>query len=384
MKKILLVLVLIAFSASLATARAQTHPAQPALDELSAAGSQPDQPGPLARLSPRLKRRDILNAMRKVADWQLQESQGKYNIDWTYAALYDGLLAASVATGDSRYRDPVLEVARQNQWQLGPRLGHADDEAVGFTYLAFYAAHHDSAMLAPTRDNLDKVLARPDDPQHLLWWWCDALFMAPPVLAQLTIATGDQRYLHFMDHEWDMTTAALYDPAEHLYSRDKSFLAQREPNGKKVFWSRGNGWVLAGLALVIERLPSHSPLRRKYVALFRDMAARIAVLQPADGLWRASLLAPGAYPAPEISGSALFTFAIASGINQHLLEPRRFLPVVARSWAGMLTHVYASGRLGNIQPVGAAPGHFKPSSSYVYGVGAFLLAGSELSQMVSR
>jgi unsaturated rhamnogalacturonyl hydrolase len=384
MKKTLLVLVLIVFSASLATARAQTRPVQPALDELTAAGSQPDQPGPLAYLSPRLKRRDILNAMRKVADWQLQESQGKYNIDWTYAALYDGLLAASVATGDSRYRDPVLEVARQNRWELGPRLGHADDEAIGFTYLAFYATHHDPAMLVPTRDNLDKVLARPDDPHNLLWWWSDALYMSPPVLAQLSIATGDERYLQFMDHEWNLTTAGLYDPAEHLYYRDRRFLSQREPNGKKVFWSRGNGWVLAGLALVIQRLPAHSPLRRKYIALFRDMAVRVTVLQPADGLWRASLLDPGAYPAPEVSVTALFTFAIASGINQHILEPRRFLPVVARSWAGMLAHVYASGRLGNIQPVGAAPGHFKPSSSYVYGVGAFLLAGSELSQMVSR
>ena len=199
--------------------------------------------------------------MRKVADWQLQESEGKYNAGWTYAALYDGLLAASSATGDSRYSDRVLAVAQQNHWELGPRLGHADDEAIGFTYLAFYAEKHDPAMLAPTRDNLDKVLARPDDPQNLLWWWCDALYMAPPVLAQLTVATGDQRYVQFMDHEWDLTTAALYDPAEHLYYRDKSFLTMREPNGKKVFWSRGNGWVLAGLALVIERLPAHSPLR---------------------------------------------------------------------------------------------------------------------------
>ncbi len=388
MKSALLCVALIAVSASLAQARAQNPPAAPAapaLDELTAAGSQPDDPGPLANdLSTRLKRRDILKAMRKVADWQVQESEGKYNTGWTYAALYDGLLAASSATGDSGYSDRVLAVAQQNHWELGPRLGHADDEAIGFSYLALYAAKHDPAMLAPTRDNLDKVLARPDDPQNLLWWWCDALYMAPPVLAQLTVATGDQRYVQFMDHEWDLTTAALYDPAERLYYRDKSFLTAREPNGKKVFWSRGNGWVLAGLALVIERLPAHSPLRRKYIALFREMAARVAVLQPADGLWRASLLDPGAYPAPEISGTAFFTFAIASGLNQHILEPKRFLPVVARSWAGMLGHVYASGRLGNIQPIGAAPGQFKPSSSYVYGVGAFLLAGSELSQIASR
>ncbi|HUA16742.1 MAG TPA: glycoside hydrolase family 88 protein [Verrucomicrobiae bacterium] len=364
-------------------ASAQSPPAQAApIDEAHAAGSQPDDPGPLvADLSPRVKRHDILKVMRKVADWQLQEAEGKYNIQWTYAALYDGFLAASKATGDPRYRDRVLQVAEQNQWSLGPRSGHADDEAVGLTYLAFYADKHDPQMLAPTRDGMNAVLARPDDPENLLWWWCDALYMAAPVLAQLSAATRDPRYINFMDHEWTLTAAALYDPAEHLYYRDKRFLAMREPNGRRVFWSRGNGWVLASLALVIQRLPPDSLLRAKYVALYRSMAKRIATLQPTDGLWRASLLDPDAYPAPEISGTAFFTYAIGWGINNHILDREQYLPVVTRAWRGMLSHVYASGRLGNIQHIGAEPGKFKPSSSYVYGVGAFLMAGSELCHL---
>ena len=350
--------------------------------ELAAAGSQPDDPGSLANnLSSRLKRKDILTAMRKVADWQLREAEGKYNIQWTYAALYDGFLAASKATGDQRYRDRVLQVAEQNDWSLGPRVGHADDEAIGRTYLAFYADRLDPQMFAPTRDGMNKVLARPDDPDKLLWWWCDALYMAAPVLAQLTVATGDPRYIEFMDHEWDRTTAALYDPAEHLYYHDERFLTMREPNGHKVFWSRGNGWVLASLALVMQWLPHDSPLRAKFVSLYRAMAERIAALQPSDGLWRASLLDSDAYPAPETSSTAFFTYAIAWGINQHILDRKKYLSVVRRAWRGMLTHVYASGRLGNIQPIGGEPGKYKPSSSYVYGVGAFLMAGSELCQM---
>jgi unsaturated rhamnogalacturonyl hydrolase len=357
-------------------------PAAQSINELAAAGSQPDDPGPLAtNLSPRLKRRDILKAMRKVADWQLHEAEGKYNIQWTYAALYDGFLAASKATGDQRYHDRVLQVAEQNNWSLGPRVGHADDEAIGFTYLALYAEKLDPQMFALTRDGMNKVLARPDDPQNLLWWWCDALYMAAPVLAQLTLATGDPRYLDFMDREWNLTTTALYDPDEHLYYRDKRFLTMREPNGQKVFWSRGNGWDLAGLALVIQRLPGNSPLRVKYTSLYRSMAERIAPLQPPDGLWRASLLDPDDYPAPEISSTAFFTYAIAWGINQHILNRKKYLPVVTRAWRGMLTHIYASGRLGNIQPIGAEPGKYTPSSSYVYGVGAFLMAGSELCQI---
>ncbi len=144
----------------------QNPPAQAAqsADERAAAGSEPDDPGPLATdFSPRLKRRDILKAMKKVADWQLLEAEGKYNIQWTYAALYDGFLAVSKATGDQRYRNRVLQVAEQNHWSLGPRSGHADDEAIGLTYLTLYAETRDPQMFAPTREAMNKVLARPDN-----------------------------------------------------------------------------------------------------------------------------------------------------------------------------------------------------------------------------
>jgi rhamnogalacturonyl hydrolase YesR len=373
-----------------AGARGQNRPAQnvpfDAKAEGEAAGDQPGDPGPLATdLSPAIKRKAIIAAMKRVADWQLKQAEGHYNIQWTYAALYDGLLAASRATGDNRYHDRVLEVARENQWNLGPRFAHADDNAIGLTWLTFYAEDPTrKERLAPTQEGMDKVLARPDDPKENLWWWCDALYMAPPVLAQLAIAGGDQKYLDFMDHEWWLTSAALYDPNEHLYFRDNRFLTMHESNGQKVFWSRGNGWVLAGLALVLQRMPQSYPNRAKYVTQYRELAERIAGLQQSDGLWRASLLDPASYPNPEISGSAFFTYAFAWGINHGMLDRRKYLPVVARAWRGMLTHVYETGRLGSIQPIGGEPGRYKPSSSWVYGVGAFLLAGSELSGIAGK
>jgi rhamnogalacturonyl hydrolase YesR len=157
-----------------------------------------------------------------------------------------------------------------------------------------------------------------------------------------------------------------------------------EANGQKVFWSRGNGWVLAGLAMVLEKMPKDYPDRAKFLVQYREMAERIAGLQPPDGLWRASLLDPGAYTNPEISGTAFFTYAITWGINHGVLERSKYLPVVQKSWAGMLKRIYKDGRLGSIQPIGAEPGQFKPSSSYVYGVGAFLLAGSELAQLSGK
>ncbi|MBS1805685.1 MAG: glycoside hydrolase family 88 protein [Acidobacteria bacterium] len=356
--------------------------ARPPMSELEAAGDQPDDPGPLATgLSPKLKRRDIQKAMKLVAGWQIKHSDDRYNIDWTYAALYDGLLAASRTTGDPRYHDWVLKVARDYKWQLAPRFSHADDEAIGLTYLAFYNESHSPEQFAPTREGMDKLIARPDDPAKNLWWWCDALYMAPKVLAQLSLTTSDHRYIDFMDHEWWITSKALYDPAEHLYYRDDRFLTQREANGQKIFWSRGNGWVLAGLAMVLDRMPADYPSRSKYIEQYKQMAERIGALQPADGVWRASLLDPGSYPNPEMSGTAFFTYGLAWGIHHGLLDRKKYLPIVMKSWQGLLAHVYADGRLGSIQPIGGEPGKFKPSSSYVYGVGAFLLAGSELNQI---
>jgi unsaturated rhamnogalacturonyl hydrolase len=382
MKKLLLFAVVLSFAFSAREVAFSQNSTPAAIDERAAAGDQPDDPGPLATgLSPDLKRPAILKVMKKVADWQLQHAEGRYNIQWTYAALYDGLLAASQTTGDSRYHDRVLQVATENHWSLGPRPEHADDHAIGLTYLAFYAEEAQPERIKPTREGMDKLLARPDDPQKNLWWWCDALYMAPPVLAQLSIATGDRRYLDFMDREWWITSNALYDPAEQLYYRDDRFLTMHEANGKKVFWSRGNGWVLAGLAMALQRMSADYPTRSKYVAQYKAMAEKIAALQPSDGLWRASLLDPDSYPNPEISGSAFFTYAIAWGINHGLLDRKKYLPVVKRSWRGMLAHIYADGRLGSIQPIGGEPGKFKPSSSYVYGVGAFLLAGSELAHI---
>lgn len=385
MKTTFLILVATVFPV-IAAAQAQPASAQhseaPTTVTRDPAGDQLDNPGPLATdLSPKLTRPAIFKAMKKVADWQLKEAEGYYDIDWTYAALYDGLLAASKATGDRRYHDRVLQVAEQNHWELGPRFAHADDEAIGLTYLTFYAEDSRPEQFTPTREGMDRLVARPDDPQEILWWWCDALYMAPKVLAQTAVATGDRKYLDFLDHEWWITSAALYDPTEHLYFRDKRFLAMHEANGQKIFWSRGNGWVLAGLAMVLERMPADYRDRAKFVEQYREMAERIAALQQADGLWHASLLDPEQYPEPEISGSAFFTYALAWGIHHGILDRKKYLPVATRAWRGMLAHVYANGRLGSIQPIGGEPGKYKPSSSFVYGVGAFLLAGSELAQL---
>jgi rhamnogalacturonyl hydrolase YesR len=359
--------------------------AAPSVDR-AASGDALDNPGPLAAdLSPALTHAAIRKAVHKVADWQLAQSEQRFNQQWTFAALYDGMLAASKATGDPRYHDAVVRMAQRFDWKLlDARLPHADDIALGQSYLDLYLETRDPAKMADTRTVLDQLVVRPDDSSKLLWWWCDALFMTPPVLARMSAATGEQRYLDYMDREWWQTSASLYDPSEHLYFRDSRYFTQKQENGQKLFWARGNGWVMGAFAKVLEVMPDNYPSREKYLAQYREMAARIASIQGKDGLWRSGLLDPGAYDLPEISGSAFFTYSLAWGINHGVLDRKIFEPVVKRSWAGILKHIYADGRLGSIQPIDGQPGKFKPSASYVYGVGGFLLAGAELDAMAKK
>jgi rhamnogalacturonyl hydrolase YesR len=332
-------------------------------------------------VSQKLTRKDVSYAVEKVADWQLEKARANFDQDWTFAALYAGFMAVPERANGKKYQDAMLEMSKGFQWQPGPRLAHADDHAIGQTYVDLYFRYHDPAMIGPMRDRMDAVMQLKDDEEKPLWWWCDALFMAPPVLAKLSRATGDKKYLDFMDHEWWITSNLLYSPADHLYFRDKSFFGAHEANGSKVFWARGNGWVFAGLARVLAEMPADYPSRPRYVQQYREMAEKIAALQGADGLWRAGLLDQADYKLPENSGSAFFAYGFAWGINSGILDRQQYKPVVEKAWQGLLSHVYQDGRLGCIQPVGAAPGAFTSTSSYVYGVGAYLLAGSEIYKL---
>ncbi|WP_353071698.1 glycoside hydrolase family 88/105 protein [Tunturiibacter gelidoferens] len=351
----------------------------------NAAGDAPDDPGPLAKgLSTELKPKAIDAAIKKVADWQVAYAEPHFNKQWTFAALYDGLLAASKTTGDPKYRDAVLHLAERSDWTLlDARFPHADDQALGQAYMDLYRKDSQPVRMADTKAIMDRLIVRVDDPNKLLWWWCDALFMSPPVLSRMYAITKDRKYLDYMDHEWWLTSGSLYSQEEHLYFRDSRYFTQKQANGKPIFWSRGNGWVMGALVNVLRSMPADYPSRPKYVAQFREMAEKLAAIQSPDGLWRSGLLDPGSYDLPEVSGSAFFTFAIAYGINEKILDRKTYLPVVEKSWKGMLGHIYADGRLGSIQPIDGQPGKFKPSASYVYGVGGFLMAGSEMHRLAA-
>jgi rhamnogalacturonyl hydrolase YesR len=300
--------------------------------------------------------------------------------------MYTGFMAASQATGDAKYRNAMLEMSQKFDFQLRGRLPNADDISIGQTYIDLYFQEKRASLLNLTKAEMDDLLPlatlKPND-ARIPWWWCDALFMAPPVWAKMFKATGERKYLDYIHVNWKRTSDLLYDKEEHLYARDASYIGKHEPNGKKIFWSRGEGWVMGGIARILDYVPADDPQRGFYVQQLREMSEKIASLQGPDGLWHAGLLDPATYPLPEVSGSALFVYAMAYGVNHGILDAQKYKPVIARAWAGILKNVYADGRLGNIQQTGAEPAFYLPGSSYNYGVGGFMLAAAELKAMAA-
>ncbi len=346
-------------------------------------------PGPLATdLSPELTTAALDRAIRKVADWELARAEPYFDRIWTWSVLYSGFMAASEATSDAKYRDAMTRMSEKYKWELRSALPNADDQSIAQTYIELaLRAGKDPAMLAGSRRGLDAVIALPTLRQgdaRIPWWWCDALFMAPPAWARLYAATGGKQYLEYIDRQWQQTSKLLYDPAEHLYARDATYISRRGKTGKKIFWSRGEGWVMAGIARTVAYLPPTWETRPFYITQLQEMARRIKELPDSDGLWHSDLLDPESYPLPELSGSTLFIYALAWGINEGVLPRAEYYPVVAKAWAGTLRHVYASGRLGCIQQTGAEPALYTPSASYNYGVGGYLLAASELRRMAVK
>jgi unsaturated rhamnogalacturonyl hydrolase len=336
---------------------------------------------------------EIRAVMKRVADWQLANpsaTSNRYTEDaWTWGAFYAGMMAWGRIANEPKYHEAMMTMGNRFDWKPAKRTYHADDHCVSQTYLELYLHHRDPAMLAPTQERFDCILTHPSTNSLQFnikgaldrWSWCDSLFMSPPALVRLFTATGDKRYLDYMTQQWWITTDYLYDKEEHLYFRDSNYFEKREKNGKKVFWSRGNGWVLAGTARVLQHLPKDHPDRSRFEILFRDMAQKILTCQQPDGLWRASLLDPASYPLKETSGSGFFVFAFAWGVNNGLLERTKFEPAIAKGWMALADCVAADGKLTHVQPVGADPKSFSPDSSDVFGVGAFLLAGSEVHQL---
>ena len=343
-----------------------------------------------------LKKQKILEKMEYVADWQIahQDSVRHHALHWANATLYIGMMKLARLSEDVKYRKWLARVGRNYKWQPFNEMYKADDIAVSQMYLEMYADEGDTRMLFPTHARTEWVISHPSASHmcidyrdyHTLqrWSWCDALFMAPPVYAKMYTITNDLKYLEFMDREFRMTYNLLYDQDEHLFYRDCQYFDMREKNGEKVFWGRGNGWVMGGLVRILEELPNYSHYRIFYEDLFKEMSEKISILQDDDGYWHASLLDSNSYPNPETSSTGLYVYALAWGINAGLLNKEQYMPMVLKGWSALENAVSPEGKLGWVQPVGGNPQMTKKETTDVYGVGSFLLAGSEVYRFLKN
>jgi hypothetical protein len=354
-----------------------------------------------------VKRQNVLTIAEKVADHQIamlaagqvhprNAADSTDPKGWVQGAFFIGLTHLADRSLKPQYREFLMARGESNRWELGRRLYHADDHAVGQAYL--WAARNGAGQeaIAPMRKAFDLILANPSQADLAFverpagagdplcfdrWCWCDALFMSPPALVELSKATGDPRYAAFAKSEFWAVTDYLQDAQSSLYFRDSRFFERRGKDGEKIFWSRGNGWVFAGLANLLTHLPKSDPDRARFEGLFQTMAAKLASIQKTDGYWNASLLGAPKDTLPESSGTAFYVYGLAWGINSGLLDPLVYQPNVERGWQALTRAVHKNGKLGWVQPISDRPEMNTFDDTQIYGVGAFLLAASAVADL---
>lgn len=348
----------------------------------------------------KIKPNKVKKEMQRVADWQIEHFRDTFSLkhnkphhiaDWTNAALYVGMVKWAEMSDSDKYYEWLKSVGEEQQWKLHWRKYMADDLAVGQMYTELYRKYNDDKMLEATIRGFDYIIDNPstepislDNYKHLQrWTWCDALFMAPPVMAKLANITGDKKYTEFMMKEFKATTDHLYDMEEDLYYRDNSYIGKLD-KGHKTFWSRGNGWVFGGLTIIMEEYPKDSKEYAYFLDIYKKMAKKLIKIQTPEGHWAMSLLATDLYPTPETSGTSFFTFGLAWGINNGILDKESYEPAVKKGWNALVSYITKDGMLGYVQPIGAAPGKAWPDKTEVYGTGAFLAAGSEVYKLYSK
>ncbi|HVT88367.1 MAG TPA: glycoside hydrolase family 88 protein [Tepidisphaeraceae bacterium] len=340
---------------------------------------------------------ELKQLMHRVADFQIRAYGNTASTNWQAAPFWTGVLADYKATGDESFYQAAKKWAEATQWKLDRRTFHADDMAVGQAYLEMYMRGKQPQMIADVQSRFEQYLTRQTvthaEVEHgpasaafvgrNVWWWCDALFMAPPAMARMSAASGDKRYLDLMHSLYWDTTAYLFDQSEGLFFRDDSYFfdKRKSPSGKKIFWSRGNGWVYGGLIRTLDYIPKDDPKRQQYVDLFKKMTDVLVKYQGEDGMWRTSLNEATWLTTPESSGTGFFCFGMLAGVNRGYLDRKTYLPVALKAWAGLCSIVTAEGAVEYAQPVGAAPVAPVVGSFKEYSQGAFLMAASEIYTM---
>jgi unsaturated rhamnogalacturonyl hydrolase len=314
---------------------------------------------------------------------------------WTRAVYYEGLMALHAIDKKKVYYDYAMQWGDKHKWGLrgGVKTRNADNQCCGQTFIDLYIldGKQHPERIKDIKESIDlmKATDKVDD-----WNWIDALQMAMPVLVKLGNLYNDTSYFNRMYAMYAFTKynhggKGLYNTAEKLWWRDKDFVPPyKEPNGDDCYWSRGNGWVVAALVRTLEALPKTDPHYNEYLQDYKDMCAALLPLQREDGYWNVSLVDPTHFGGKEVSGTSLFCYGFAWGINNKILDKATYFPPLTKAWNAMTTEVvHPDGKLGYVQGTGKEPKDGQPVNYdhtpdfEDYGLGCFLLAGTEIYKM---
>ncbi len=312
---------------------------------------------------------------------------------WTRGVYFEGLSALN-----DRDRDPA-DIAYIDRWadfhKWTPRNGtgttHADDQCCEQTYLWRYRQSGDTTMLAPTRRNMDRQIATG---RHDWWWWIDAIQMAMPAYVEMTSVTGDRKYLDYAMKLYTCTRdtigGGLFNTADGLWWRDKKYVAPfTESDGKPCYWSRGNGWVYAAYARCLEKMKPEDEAYRQLKSDYLSMTDALMKCQREDGFWNASLVSQD-YAGKEVTGTALFLYGLAWGLNHGLISGKEYEQACDRAWTALAESVHDDGFLGYVQGTGAAPSDAQPVTFDRepdfddFGTGCFLLGAMEYHDLLKK
>lgn len=342
-----------------------------------------------ALISSPLLQADENTAQRVAAEEAMRRSNDYYiatfplgTAVWNRSAYHAGNFRAWETLGVQDYHNHAVIWATTNSWLVGPDAADADSEACGQTYIDLYKINPQPVRIASIQSRIDSLVADPTSVDD--WSWIDAFFMAAPTFAKLGALESDPAYFVQLENMYlhMKNTRELFSPTNGLWYRDATAKARAGANTPE-FWGRGNGWVIAACARVLEELPAGDPRRPEFAGMLQTMAAALRPLQGTDGFWRSNLQFPNHFSNPETSCTAFFTYAIAYGINEGLLDPPTYTPVVMNAWNGLTTiALHPNGRLGYVQAIGKTPGSADYNAQQDYGYGAFLLAGSEILRLL--
>jgi len=329
---------------------------------------------------------EILALMHRVDNYQIANPVMPPNDrNWERGTWYTGVLEAWIATRDQAFFNQALNWGNQNKWQVGTERLGANRLFCAETWTELYLIQRVPGMIAPTEKAL--AAADPNFPAGAARWYLDgdkpyvdSLYGAA-VLAMLAHATGKKDYLTIMRAFFDDVSGTLWDKDAGLYYRDPTYIDKRTARGRKIFWSRGNGWAFAGIVRILEYLPRNDPERKQLVSIYKRMAAELIKRQSPDGFWRANLDDPDDVPNPESSGTGFFCFGLAWGINHNMLSEKTYLPAVKSAYAALAGAVGPDGRVEWGQQVDARPNPVNQQSTHEYVTGAFLLASGEVYKL---